>query len=120
MARRLKKKMSHPVPQVQKKQEVVAIPDTPLKAASEILELELNETKQIVASPDRETSIEPLLLNVSDVCALLNISRSTLLRLEKTGSVPGRLKLGGQVRYHRGIIETWLQSLATASQENEK
>lgn len=51
-----------------------------------------------------------LLLTVADLCALLQISRTTLFRMEKAGKVPGRLSLGGQVRYHRETVETWLRS----------
>lgn len=54
------------------------------------------------------STVEPLLLSIADVCALLNVSRSTFLRLEKSTGLPGRIKIGGQVRYHRGIIEKWL------------
>lgn len=51
-----------------------------------------------------------LLLTVADLCALLQVSRTTLFRMEKAGEVPGRLSLGGQVRYHRETVETWLRS----------
>ncbi len=57
---------------------------------------------------ERGPDILPLLLTVSQVCALLNISRSTLFRLEKLGEIPGRVTIGGQVRYHRQVIEDWL------------
>ncbi len=50
----------------------------------------------------------PLLLTVAELCELLHVSRMTLHRLEKSGELPGRVKLGGQVRYHREIIEKWL------------
>lgn len=52
-----------------------------------------------------------LLLTVADLCALLQVSRTTLFRMEKAGEVPGRLTLGGKVRYHRETVETWLRSL---------
>lgn len=52
-----------------------------------------------------------LLLTVADLCGLLKISRTTLFRLEKSGEIPGRLSLGGQVRYHRETVENWLRSL---------
>jgi excisionase family DNA binding protein len=61
---------------------------------------------------EQEPAILPLLLSVSQVCALLNVSRSTLFRLEKSGEIPGRVTLGGQVRYHRQVIEEWLLELA--------
>lgn len=54
------------------------------------------------------STVEPLLLTIGDVSVLLNVSRSTLLRLEKSGGLPGRVKIGGQVRYHREIIEKWI------------
>lgn len=55
-------------------------------------------------------AVNTLLLTVADLCALLQISRTTLFRMEKAGKVPGRLSLGGQVRYHRETVETWLRS----------
>jgi excisionase family DNA binding protein len=51
---------------------------------------------------------EPLLLTISQVGALLNLSRSTLHRLAKDDQIPGRIKIGGQVRYHRSTLEHWL------------
>jgi len=57
-------------------------------------------------------SVSAILLTVSQVCELLGgISRSTLVRMEKTGKIPGRVQLGGSVRYHREIIEEWIRSL---------
>jgi len=53
-----------------------------------------------------------ILLTVNQVCNLLGgISRSTLVRMEKTGKIPGRVQLGGSVRYHREVIEEWIRSL---------
>lgn len=54
-----------------------------------------------------------LLLSVAEMCALLKISRATLVRMDKSGQLPGRIKLGGSVRFHRKTVETWLQSLIT-------
>jgi excisionase family DNA binding protein len=51
-------------------------------------------------------TVSPLLLTCAEVCKLLSVSRSTLDRLGET--VPGRVKLGGQVRYHRETLENWL------------
>jgi excisionase family DNA binding protein len=65
------------------------------------------EKVQLVQKVSAST-VEPLLLTIGDVCALLNVSRSTVLRLEKSSGLPGRVKIGGQVRYHREIIEKWL------------
>ncbi len=52
-----------------------------------------------------------MLLSVTEICALLKISRATLVRMDKSGQLPGRIKLGGSVRFHRETVETWLQSL---------
>jgi excisionase family DNA binding protein len=54
-----------------------------------------------------------LLLSVAEMCTLLKVSRATLVRLDKSGQLPGRIKLGGSVRFHRETVETWLQSLIT-------
>ena len=45
-----------------------------------------------------------LVLTVAEVCELLKISRSTLLRAD----IPGKLKIGGCVRYHRETLDQWL------------
>lgn len=71
-----------------------------------------------VPDPPEPVQVEPtqlppaILLTVSQVCELLGgISRSTLVRMEKTGKIPGRVQLGGSVRYHREVIEEWVRSL---------
>jgi excisionase family DNA binding protein len=58
---------------------------------------------------------DPLLLSIPQVCNLLNLSRSTIDRMAKSESIPGRIKIGGQIRYHRPTLETWLVSKITAS-----
>lgn len=59
---------------------------------------------------------DSLLLTVPQVCDLLGgISRSTLVRMEKSGKIPGRVQLGGSVRYHRETIAAWLKVLAEES-----
>ncbi len=45
-----------------------------------------------------------LLMTIPEVCDYLAISRATLYRLD----LPGRLKIGGQVRFHRPTIEHWV------------
>jgi len=52
-----------------------------------------------------------MLYSVVEMCALLKISRATLVRMDKSGQLPGRIKLGGSVRFHRETVEKWLQSL---------
>lgn len=69
-------------------------------------------TEKIV-KPQKAVSTESnsMLLSVTEICALLKISRATLVRMDKSGQLPGRIKLGGSVRFHRETVETWLQSL---------
>ena len=51
---------------------------------------------------------DALLLTIPQTCSLLNLSRSTLDRMAKINAIPGRIKIGGQIRYHRPTLETWL------------
>jgi excisionase family DNA binding protein len=73
----------------------------------------------LVAQPEKKkthqpvtSEVLPLLLTLADVCALLNVSRSTVIRLEKAGGLPGRVTVGASVRYHRLVIEEWLLEMA--------
>lgn len=80
------------------------------------------ESAPVVAerkAKEKGPEILPLLLTVSQVCALLNLSRSTLFRLEKSGGIPGRVTIGGQVRYHRQVIEEWLMEQAKGQEGTE-
>lgn len=52
-----------------------------------------------------------ILLSVAEMCTLLRISRATLVRMDKAGNIPGKIKLGGSVRFHRETVETWLKGL---------
>ncbi len=54
---------------------------------------------------------DAILLSVAEMCTLLKISRATLVRMDNAGKLPGRIKLGGSVRFHRQTVETWLQGL---------
>lgn len=49
-----------------------------------------------------------LLLTIDDLGVLLQVSRSTINRMAKSGELPGRVLLGGVVRYHRPTVETWI------------
>lgn len=70
-------------------------------------------------TPARKRKTSPacggLLLTVSDLCRLLSLSRSTVHRMEQAGKLPGRIEIGGAVRYHRETIESWLRGLVTPS-----
>lgn len=70
-----------------------------------------------IAAAQKKPAIEvdSPLLSVTEMCALLKISRATLVRMDKSGQLPGRIKLGGSVRFHRETIDNWLKSLMTGS-----
>jgi len=55
-----------------------------------------------------ETITVPVLLTIDQLCTWLNLSRSTIHRLDKAGDLPGRVLIGRQVRYHRPAIESWI------------
>ncbi|HML78253.1 helix-turn-helix domain-containing protein [Geobacter sulfurreducens] len=60
---------------------------------------------------EQEPSALPLsepsaLLTVDEVCDYLGISRSTLYRQD----IPGRCKVGGQVRYVKADVDRWLNA----------
>ena len=61
----------------------------------------------------KPTKLDPdaVLLSVAEMCTLLKISRATLIRMDKAGKLPGKIKLGGSIRFHRETVEAWLQSL---------
>lgn len=69
------------------------------------------KTRNKTAVHKAESRPATLFLSVADICSLLGISRATLIRMDKTNSIPGRVKLGGSVRYHRETIDVWLTEL---------
>ena len=82
-------------------------PDKSIVACGKTRQVEA--VKPVRKFPDAELpKDDALLLTVADVCRLLKISRVTLYRIEKDNPLPGRVKIGGQVRYHRESLEKWL------------
>ena len=57
---------------------------------------------------------EAILLSIREMCLLLKISRATLVRMDNAGKIPGRMKLGGSVRFHRATVVAWLESMISA------
>lgn len=78
-------------------------------------EMSDNQPKQRPAKTQKSQPLDPnaILLSVAEMCTLLKISRATLIRMDNSGKLPGRIKLGGSVRFHRETVEKWLQSLIT-------
>ena len=57
-------------------------------------------------------TLQSLYYNVIEVCELLSISRPTVDRLAKKGLLPGRVKIGAQVRYHKSTLHRWVNENA--------
>lgn len=72
-----------------------------------------------VVSPDAGSKIAPLLITQRDLCGLLNVSRSTLVRMGDS-AIPGRVMVGGSIRYHKATVEAWLLSKVEAVQTHNK
>jgi excisionase family DNA binding protein len=70
--------------------------------------------KQPKQRKPRQSDPNSLLLSVAEMCALLRISRATLIRMDNAGKIPGKIKLGGSVRFHRETVEAWLKSQITS------
>jgi excisionase family DNA binding protein len=49
-------------------------------------------------------------MNVHEVAAMLGISVSTVYRLDQSGEMPRRRRLGGLVRWARHEIEEWIKT----------
>lgn len=62
----------------------------------------------------KPTDPNAVLLSVKEMCTLLKISRATLVRMDKAGKIPGRIKLGGSVRFHRETIENWIRGMVSS------
>lgn len=75
-----------------------------------------NEAVSKPAKPSRQAKpssidADAILLSIREMCTLLKISRATLVRMDNAGKIPGRMKLGGSVRFHRATVVAWLESM---------
>ncbi len=59
--------------------------------------------------PVETDAIAQTLLTIPQLCHYLSISRATLYRLE----LPGRLKVGSQIRFHKPTIDQWIVTQLT-------
>ena len=84
---------------------------TTQKAATDVKPLPVQ--RKHIEAPIEATAV---LLSVKEICLLLKISRATLIRMDKSGKIPGRIQLGGSVRFHRHTVESWLESLISTHQ----
>lgn len=59
------------------------------------------------------TTLEKSHLSVAEVAHHFGINASTVYRLAQQGVLPG-FKLGGQWRFNRGMLESWVADRTTA------
>ena len=118
MARNKKQKRVHRTPQqrddsvVNKALAMIAERDAALDKTTRSDDLDTPPvTAPRVKKAKTTRTADGLLLTVADLCLLLNVSRSTVNRMERAGTLPGRIEIGGAVRYHRETVEAWLKSL---------
>ena len=52
--------------------------------------------------------------SVEDLMQILDVSRSTVDRLTKQGKIPGRVKIGGCVKFLRAAVDNWIAEAVTA------
>ena len=59
----------------------------------------------------KRSALENRVVRVSELTALLGISRSTLWRWERNGSLPAKVRYGpNTVGWPASLIEEWLES----------
>jgi predicted DNA-binding transcriptional regulator AlpA len=88
-------------------------------SGSPVEKKELVSGRPVDVSSDAGTRIVPLLITQRDLCGLLNISRSTLVRMGDS-AIPGRVMVGGSIRYHKSTVEAWLLSKIESTQTHSK
>ena len=55
-------------------------------------------------------NVEPKLLRIGDVTAIVQLSKGTIARLEVAGLFPRRLKFGACARWRAADIDEWLRT----------
>ncbi|WP_185244954.1 helix-turn-helix transcriptional regulator [Citrifermentans bremense] len=63
------------------------------------------------------TSIAPEIIRPKHLPAVVGLSRTSIWRLERSGSFPKRIRLSaGAVGYHRHEVDEWLASRQTVTE----
>ncbi|QNN24028.1 helix-turn-helix domain-containing protein [Planctomycetales bacterium ZRK34] len=66
------------------------------------------EQEQAVQPAPVVQAVESRFYGVVELAQVLGVSRSTVDRLARQGRIPGRLKVGGQVRYFKPVVDSWI------------
>ena len=62
----------------------------------------------MVQRGEGSANLDKRFYTVLEVAALLRVSRSTVDRLTKARKLPGKMRVGGQVRFFRPSIDGWI------------
>jgi len=61
---------------------------------------------------DRQRALDAGTYDVPDLAALLKCSERHVRNLADAGAIPGMIRFGRLVRFHRGLIHDWLDNSA--------
>lgn len=61
---------------------------------------------------ERQQSLEAGTYDVPDLAALLKCSQRHVRNMVDAGTVPGIIRFGRLIRFHRGIVNAWLTEQA--------
>lgn len=102
-----KKVKTVPAAKAEVKKAVKSKPKAPAPAAA----APEKTAKKTAAARPAPLDPDAILLSIREMCHLLKISRATLVRMDNAGKIPGKMKLGGSIRFHRATIESWLEGM---------
>jgi excisionase family DNA binding protein len=71
-------------------------------------------------TPPHKNDTPPVLCTVREIADALKVSRATVDRLHARGQLPGKVMIGGQVRYIRQIVDEWLLRKSKERQDGNK
>jgi excisionase family DNA binding protein len=64
---------------------------------------------QTVLAPAMPTAIVAAAYNVADMAVLFKLSERTVWRLSDEGSIPGKFRVGGSVRWSKRVVDAWIE-----------
>jgi excisionase family DNA binding protein len=60
------------------------------------------------------------LLTVEELADLMRLKLGTVYKLSREGSIPGRVKLGGAVRFRESAIKRWIEKSEQEESEESR
>jgi excisionase family DNA binding protein len=53
--------------------------------------------------------VSPACYEVADLSVMLKLCTRTIWRMTDRGEIPGRFQVGKNVRFHKGVIDRWVE-----------